>query len=278
MRRVTLLTDFGTEDGYAAAMAGVLASAAPDAVVEHASHAIEQGDLFSAAFTLSRYARLYPEGTVHVVVVDPGVGTTRRSLAARIDGRYYVAPDNGVLTLALQGAQEVTVVEITDPEIVDYASATFHGRDIFAPAAGHLAQGGELEELGPTIYDPKLLPVPNPERSEAGVAGEVIQVDRFGNLITNIPEEWLGRAPSAGSAPSGTPDDSGLMVSVAGEPVGPIRRTYGDVAAGSLVALVGSTGLLEVSVRDGSAAGRLGVESGAPVKVLQGSGPDGHRL
>lgn len=255
MRRVTLLTDFGTRDGYAAAMAGVVAAAAPEAAIDHASHAIGQGDVFAATLALSRYARLYPDGTVHVVVVDPGVGTARRPLAARVDRRYFVAPDNGALTLILQGAQEAAIVEVMDSEIVADASATFHGRDIFAPAAAHLARGGTLDELGPAIHDPKLLAVPQPARTDTGIAGEVIHADRFGNLITNIPGDWLER------------DASGTTVTVAGEGVGPVRRTYGDVAAGAVVVLVGSTGMLEVSVRDGSAAQRLDVGPGTAVAV-----------
>lgn len=251
MRRVTLLTDFGTADGYAAAMAGVIAAAAPDAAVEHASHGIAQGDVFGAALALSRYVGRYPAGTVHVVVVDPGVGTDRRAIAARIDGRAYVAPDNGVLTRVLQPADSVEIVEITQPGIVAGSSATFHGRDIFAPAAAHLARGEPLEALGPAVRDPEILATPAPERTPTGVRGEVIHVDRFGNLISNIPEDWLG---------------TGRVV-VGGEPVGPVRRTYGEVPVGGVVALVGSIGLLEVSVRDGSAADRLGAGRGTPVMV-----------
>lgn len=252
MTRVTFLTDFGTADGYAAAMAGVVAASAPDAVVDHASHGIAPGDVFAAAMALSRYAVVYPEGTVHVVVVDPGVGTRRRSLAARIDGRFYVAPDNGVLSLVLAGADRVRVVEIADPEVVDEPSATFHGRDIFAPAAAHLARGGGLDELGPAVHDPRLLRIPQPSRTEGGVRGQVLSTDRFGNLITNVPAGWL---------------TDGAGISVDGESVGPVRCTYGDVEPGALLALVGSAELLEVSVRDGSAADRLGVGRGAEVVV-----------
>ena len=256
MTRVTFLTDFGTADGYAAAMAGVVAAGAPDAVVDHASHEVEPGDVRAAAFALARYALLYPEGTVHVVVVDPGVGTHRRPVAARIDGRLFVAPDNGVLTQVLQGAQRVRMVEVTDPEIAGGASATFHGRDIFAPTAAYLARGGRLEALGPEVHDPRLLPVPQPRRTDHGAEGEVVAVDRFGNLITNVPAGWL-------------PDPAAVVV--AGTDVGPVRHTYGDVASGELLALVGSVELLEVSVRDGSAADRLGVGRGAAV-VVRGAG------
>lgn len=231
-------------------MAGVIASVAPSAVVEHASHDIPPGDILAAALGLFRYADLYPEGTIHVVVVDPGVGTDRRPLAARIDGRFYVAPDNGVLTLVLQGAGRVEIVAVTEPGILQSASATFHGRDIFAPTAARLAEGGDLTDLGPAVRDPLILAIPQPERTDAGARGEVLSTDRFGNLVTNIPGEWLASTP---------------QVTVAGQSAGPLRTTYGDVAPGEVVALVGSLGLLEVSVRDGNAAARLGVGRGAEV-------------
>lgn len=254
MRRVTLLTDFGTVDGYAAAMAGVVASRARTAVVEHASHDIPPGDILAAALGLHRYAVLYPEGTVHVVVVDPGVGTARRPLAARIDARFYVAPDNGVLTLVLQRAESVEIVAVTEPGILRAASATFHGRDIFAPTAARLAQGAELAGLGEAVLDPALLSIPQPQRTDTGARGEILAADRFGNLITNIPAGWLESTT-----------DAAAQVTVAGQAAGPLRRTYGDVARGELVALIGSLGFLEISVRDGSAAARLGVGRGAEV-------------
>ena len=274
MTRVTLLTDFGTADGYAAAMAGVIAAGAPDAAIEHASHDVEQGDIFGAALTLSRYATLYPPGTVHVVVVDPGVGTARRPLAARIDGRSYVAPDNGVLGLVLAGAADVRIVEITSPGIVDGASATFHGRDIFAPAAARLARGDALDALGSMVDDPESLTVPEPRRHGTEIRGRVLHVDGFGNLISNIPAGSIGvragvehpLAVGAGAAPDAPLSDD-VEVVVADTPVGPVRRTYGDVESGEVVALVGSIGLLEVSVRDGSAASRLGADRGTPVTV-----------
>lgn len=254
MPHVTLLTDFGTVDGYAAAMAGVVASRAPGAVVEHASHDIPPGDILAAALGLFRYAVLYPEGTVHVVVVDPGVGTVRRPLAARIDGRFFVAPDNGVLTLVLQAAESVEIVAVAEPGILRNASATFHGRDIFAPTAARLAEGAELDGLGPAVLDPVILAIPQPQRTETGARGEILAVDRFGNLITNIPAEWLESTTEAAT-----------RVTVAGQAAAPLRTTYGDVAPGELLALIGSLGFLEISVRDGSAAARLGVGRGAEV-------------
>jgi S-adenosyl-L-methionine hydrolase (adenosine-forming) len=256
--RVVLLTDFGTADGYAAAMAGVIAAAAPGAAVEHASHDIAPGDVFGAALALSRYARLYPPETIHLVVVDPGVGTARRGLAARIDDRYYVAPDNGVLSRVLTGADHVRLVTVERAGLGDRASPTFHGRDIFAPAAAHLARGGALDALGDPVHDPFLLETPEPTRDGMGVRGQVIGVDRFGTLITNIPASWIRPDPQGGNPP---------RVTVGGADAGPVRRTYADVEPGELVALIGSLGLLEVSVRDGSAARCVGEARGAAVEV-----------
>lgn len=255
-RRVTLLTDFGTADGYAAAMAGIIAAAAPSALIDHASHDVPPGDISTAALTLSRYAFLYPPGTVHLVVVDPGVGTDRRAIAAFVDGRFFVAPDNGVLTRVLQGSQRVSLVDLPAPP--DDASSTFHGRDLFAPAAARIAGDEPLSDLGTPVTDPILIALPEPTRTGDRLSGEVLQVDRFGNLITNIPGRWVverGR-------------EARVRVSLdSGTVIGPVRQTYADVARGELVALVGSLGLLEVSVRDGSAAQRLGAERGTAVVV-----------
>ena len=249
MRRVVLLTDFGTADGYAAAMAGVVAAAAPGALIEHAAHDIAPGDIFGAALALSRYAALYPAGTVHLVVVDPGVGTGRRALAAASKGRFYVAPDNGVLTFILRDDRDARLIHLPDG---DAASATFHGRDIFAPAAGRIAAGADPDGMGTPAEDPVRLPVPEPVREGDRIHGVVLHVDRYGNLITNIPGDWM---PAGGEVWLGFAR------------AGPLRRTYGDVAEGESVALIGSLGLLEVSVRNGSAADRLSAARGAPVFV-----------
>ncbi|HKJ93558.1 MAG TPA: SAM-dependent chlorinase/fluorinase, partial [Longimicrobiales bacterium] len=192
-------------------------------------------------------------GSVHVVVVDPGVGTRRRTVAVRADDRFLVGPDNGVLSWALADARQRRAVEIREPVAGAPAeSATFHGRDVFAPAGAHLARGEPLETLGPPADD--LVELPRPaHRAAAGVVrGVVLAVDRFGNLITNIPAAAL---------------PPGAAVRVEGTNVGPLRRTYGDVDAGSLVALIGSLASLEVSVRDGSAADALGVTRGAAIEV-----------
>jgi S-adenosyl-L-methionine hydrolase (adenosine-forming) len=250
---VTLLTDFGTRDGYVAAMKAVLANLAPDAFVADAAHDLPQGDVHGGAIALLRYWRLYPPGSVHVVVVDPGVGTRRRAVAAEVDGRFLVGPDNGVLSWALADARRRETVEIRLPVAgAPGSSATFHGRDVFAPAAAHLARGDALHGLGPAAEDLVRLPRPAHEPAAGVVRGVVIAVDRFGNLITNIPAASLPPRAS---------------VHVEGRDVGPLNRTYGDVEPGGVVALIGSLASVEVSVRDGSAAQALGVERGAVVEV-----------
>lgn len=258
-RRITLLTDFGTGDGYAAAMRGVLAGLAPQAVVEDASHDVPAGDIRHAAFALAAYWRLYPEDTIHVVVVDPGVGSGRRALVGTADGRFLVAPDNGVLGRVTAAAGTVRLRAVEAPELMRAdVSTTFHGRDVFAPAAAHLANGVALERFGPVVEDPVALDLPVPLRSEDVVQGQVAHVDHFGTLVTNVPADWV---------------DPRADVSVDGVSVGRLRGTYADVEPGRPVALIGSAGLLEVAVRNGSATRVMGRGRGAEV-TLSRHGPD----
>lgn len=234
-------------------MRGVISAIAPNAVVADATHEIAPGDVSAAAYVLARYARFYPPGTIHVAVVDPGVGSQRRALAARIDQQFYVAPDNGLLTRVLNRAASSRFVTI-DAEAYRRieVSATFHGRDIFAPAAAWLACGVPLDDLGARIDEPVLLDLPHPQRTRSRVEGVVEYVDHFGNLITNIPASWL---------------DAGALVAVADREVGILRTTYSDVVPGSALALTGSDGMLEIAVRDGSASALLRVGRNAAVDV-----------
>ncbi|HKV51280.1 MAG TPA: SAM-dependent chlorinase/fluorinase [Gemmatimonadaceae bacterium] len=240
---ITLLTDFGTADGYVGEMKGVIYAMLPQAKVVDIAHDVAAQDVDGARLAIARYWRRFPLGTIHVVVVDPGVGTARAALAVESDGQFLVGPDNGVLSPALLRS-EVRVVELAIPV---QASATFHGRDVFAPAAARLAGGTPLEALGTTFDAPVLRRTPEAKRlADGSVSGEVITVDRFGNLITNLV------APRGGSV-------------VLGDRVVPIVRSYADVAAGDVVAVVGSSGLLEIAVRDGSAGDALRIARGAAV-------------
>ena len=251
--RITLLTDFGTADGYVAAMRGVIAGIAPDVRVEDAGHEIPAGDITAGAWALGTYWHFFPEGTIHVVVVDPGVGSTRRALAARCGGHWLVGPDNGVLTRPLLEHADADVVAIENRALLrDVVSSTFHGRDVFAPAAAHLARGVPLAELGPRVQDAVLLPELLPRREGGTIRGQVVHVDRFGNLISNIPGDWL--AP-------------GAHVRIGAKDIGPLRSTYADVARGQELALLGSGGFLEVAVRDGNAAASLWQRRGSEVTV-----------
>jgi hypothetical protein len=240
---ITLLTDFGTADGYVGEMKGVLLTRAPEATLVDIAHDIAPQDVEAARLVLARVWRRFPAGTVHVVIVDPGVGTERVALAVESDERFFVGPDNGVLSPALlvAGARAVRL------DVAPEASATFHGRDVFAPAAAALALGGPLDALGPPMPQPQIRRTAEPKRIGDGVmAGEVISVDRFGNAITNL----VGLR-------AGTIETAGLTLI--------LRRTYGEVPVGTALAIVGSTGLIEIAVRDGSAAHALKLGRGSPV-------------
>ena len=242
---ITLLTDFGTADGYVAEMKGVLFSAAPEATVVDLSHDIPSQDIECARLAVARYWRRFPPGTVHVVVVDPGVGTTRAPLAVSSDGRFLVGPDNGVLSPSLLAAGSHAV----SLRVPSTAAPTFHGRDVFAPAAAQLALGFAVDELGTVLSDPVVRRTPEARRAPDGsVLGEVIAIDRFGNAVTNLI------APRGG------------QVEIAGRRL-PIARSYADVPPGEFVALIGSIGFVEVAQRDGRAADALGVARGTPVTL-----------
>jgi len=246
---VTLLTDFGTADGYVAEMKGVLLTAVPDATIIDVAHDVAAQDTEGARLALARYWRRYPPGVVHMVIVDPDVGTQRAALAIESDGRFLVGPDTGVLSPALlvPGARAIRL------SIPQGASMTFHGRDVFAPAAARLATGATLDQLGGAFGDAIIRRTPEPHRAGDGaVHGQVIHIDRFGNAVTNL------LAPHGGE------------VVVAGR-VLPIARTYADAPAGGYVAVTGSSGLVEVARRDGSAAAGLSLVRGTPVVLRSGT-------
>jgi S-adenosyl-L-methionine hydrolase (adenosine-forming) len=252
MTIITLATDFGSTDSYVAEMKGALLSGAPSAVLVDVSHGIWPGDIRSAAHILGRTWSRFPRGTIHLVVVDPGVGSSRAALAFSAHGHCFVGPDNGVFTPVLHDA-EIEAVVLSTPES---ASATFHGRDLFAPAAAALASGASLRSLGdPFAGIPKRLAYTQPHHEGKTVVGEVIYVDRFGSLITNLTSELV--PPYA-------------RVEVEDLDLGPLKRTFDDVPTGGLLAYVGSGGTIEIAVRNGSAARRLGIGVGGRVRAILG--------
>jgi S-adenosylmethionine hydrolase len=250
---VTLLTDFGAGSGYPAQLKGVLLSALPDARIVDLSHDVPAFDVLAGALLLEACLPWFPADAIHVAVVDPGVGTARRALCVvGPDGRRAVGPDNGLLTPLLGAGARVHVI-VPGLALPAPASATFHGRDLFAPAAAALASGVAPAALGPAAADPVRLDVPEAIRRGAAIDGETLAADPFGNLVTSIRAAALGGAAVRAA-------------SVAGAPATWVR-TFGEAPRGALVAYVGSGGRVEVAVREGSAASRLGSARGHPVRL-----------
>ncbi len=253
---VTLLTDFGTADYFVAAMKGVVLGRAPAARLVDVTHEVPPQDVAAAAFTLLAVYRDFPPGTVHLVVVDPGVGSARRAIVASAAGQRFVGPDNGVLGYVLDREPGARVWHLDDPRRFRHpTSATFHGRDVFAPVAAALAMGAEPGSLGSEVRDPVRLASIAVRRDPDGtVHGAVLHVDRFGNCVTTL-------AP--GDLPAG--QGEALRLSVGGREVRRLRAHYAGAEPGEPFAIRGSAGFLEVSVDGASAAERLGVRRGDPV-------------
>jgi S-adenosylmethionine hydrolase len=244
---ITLLTDFGTADAYVGEVKGALVSAAPSARLIDIAHDIEKFDTNGARLALARYWRRFPRGTVHLAVVDPGVGSDRAALAVASSGYFLVGPDSGLLSPALLIGGE-RVVRLPVPPS---ASNTFHGRDVFAPAAAALAVGTPLDSLGEPVHDPVVLRTPEPRRlADGSIEGEIIHIDHFGNAITNI----LGTTEGTVRAR---------------EHSIPVMRTYASVGLDQPLALTGSNGLVEIAVRNGSAAAMLQLSRGDKVLLTR---------
>ena len=260
---VTFLTDFGTADTFVGQMKGALLAVAPHAQAVDLTHHVAAQDVRGGAFQLWAAVEAFPAGSIHVAVVDPGVGTGRRALALKSKrGDLLVGPDNGLLALALDRLGGLAAgVALSDPAYwrVPNPSSTFHGRDVFAPAAGHLAAGVPLERLGPTIDDPERpFSLPSPRLDGKDLVGEIVHVDGFGNLVTSFTADSLPVR---------------FRVWVSGIEVRDCPHvTYRSVPSGGYLAVMGSAGLLEVSVRDGSAAKATGAKAGDPVIVFTGEG------
>lgn len=263
-RLITLTTDFGLADEYAGVMKGVILSRFPTARIVDLTHQVPPQDLRRTAYLIEAARPYFPAGTLHVLVVDPGVGTARRLVLVAAAGQLFLAPDNGILTLPVQAGFE-SAYEVECRELyLETVSTTFHGRDILAPVAAELAKGMDPATVGRSLTSDELvvLPLTSAVIDPTGptVAGEVVSVDHFGNLLTNISHEDIRKA-------GGPPVPSGMLIRVRKADIVGVAASYGTAAAGELLALFNSRGLLEIAVNQGSAAGRLGVGSGEPVIV-----------
>ncbi len=256
---ITLTTDFGTIDSYVAQMKGVILAINPLAQIVDVTHHIPPQDVFRAASVVDEIAHVFPAGTIHVAVVDPGVGSSRAIVAAEAEEQRFIAPDNGLLGPVLARFPAKRVHRVSEESFWRRpVSATFHGRDIFAPVAAHWSRGTNLSQFGPSVEVTSLVSLPRPELRQEGavLVGRIEAIDTFGNLITNIDRSQLaGR------------DDSSLTISVAGQTISSVDRCYADRPSGVILALVGSSGRLEIAVSGGNAAACLNAVKGMEVRV-----------
>ena len=259
MRKIiSLTTDFGNADPWVGIMKGVMLSINPELAIVDLTHGIRPQDIIGGSLALADSIPFFPVDAIHVAVVDPGVGSTRKPIVVRIGECYLMGPDNGLLWPAIErlGGFEKAWHITNQAFLIKPVSTTFHGRDIFAPVAAHLSLGTAASELGPEIEDLQKLILPRPVTKEGKVMGEVIMVDTFGNLITNICVENIGRLSG-----------QKLTVMINGRVIGSISRAYSDVPAGDVLALEGSSGRLEIACFKGNAAAHLGATRGTPVEV-----------
>ena len=258
-RIITLTTDFGTSDAYVGIMKGVILSINPNVRIVDLTHAIPPQDIYEAAFSIYAAHRYFPKGTIHIIVVDPGVGSDRQAIVSRIGSAYFVCPDNGVLSYLLQsveneGGRSIDSVAIQNsayylPEV----SNTFHGRDIFAPVAAHLSLDVSLDGIGPPVQTLVQLPIPKIDISGDTLIGQIIKIDRFGNLITNI---------SKGAFEAFLSDDVMYEIRVGNASLNQLNAAYADTEIGEPLAIVGSSALLEIAINGGNAAKQFGLKRG----------------
>ncbi len=259
---VALLTDYGTRDQYAGSLRGAVLAACPDAQVVDISHDVASHAVREAAFVLRATVAAFPAGAAFVAVVDPGVGSSRRGIAIRAGGYFFVGPDNGIFSLVLADHPEAEVRELTNAGLFrPTVSSTFHGRDIFGPVAGALVRGTAFEEVGPRIHDAFHFEFPRPLIGDDVVEGQVIYIDTYGNLVSSIGgAEWQAFIESASG-------DLTEMVADINHVIVPVVTTFGDVPEDEACAFLGSAGRIEVAVNRGSAAKRFEASIGSAVKL-----------
>lgn len=258
---LTLTTDFGTKDGFVGTLKGVIWRICPEAQIADISHEISPQNVLEGAFALWRAYAFFPTGTIHVAVVDPGVGTSRRPIAARMGGNNFVGPDNGLFTPMYQDAEKkgwpVEIIHLTNQKyFLPEVSRTFHGRDIFAPVAAHLANGVPIADLGPAITDPVRLTMPKPEKTPEGWHAHITVVDVFGNCTTDLPAAALVERDR-------------VTFRLGGREVSGLVDSYGHKKSGDLIALVDSENFVEIAIVNGSASKILGARIGDVVEVLE---------
>ena len=264
MSIITLLTDFGCRDEYVGLMKGVILSIHPAATIVDITHQIDRQNLMQAAYAIHGSYRYFPEGSVHLVVVDPGVGTDRSMLAMKLQNQYFIAPDNGVLSLLLDEDLVDELIDITNSEFfLDTVSHTFHGRDIIAPVGAHIARGVELRQLGNELVPADAIRLTNIRARTAddqNIVGRIVAVDHFGNLITNIEHQMM--------ITNGLSNQTNrITIQIGSHTIHGMGRTYENGHSNTPMALIGSRGYLEIAVPGGNAARQLNVRSGARVQV-----------
>jgi hypothetical protein len=256
---ITLLTDFDTKDHYVASMKGVILGINPLCVFVDISHRIRPQDIREGAFVLANAYSFFPRGTIHLCVIDPGVGGSRRPILVKTRDHSFVGPDNGLFGLVLLREKAEEIIILNQPDFfLPRVSSTFHGRDLFAPVAAHLSLGIRPESFGPVTGTWKRLSAASPDVSSNRLSGEIIHIDAFGNLITSIDETLLFRFLR------GRP----FSIKAGDRSIGGLCKTYRDAGKGELTALIGSGGLLEIAVRDGDAGKKLKIKRGDPVRIV----------
>ena len=259
MTTLSLTTDFGNVNGFVGTMKGVIWGIAPDVNIADISHDIPAQDIRTGAIALWRSSAYFPTGSVHVAVVDPGVGTKRRAIAAKLGDQFFVLPDNGLITPMLEDAEakgkDIRIVHLDKPEYwLQQVYTTFHGRDIFAPVGAHLASGVPLEKLGTLITDPVRLPLPKPVITDEEIQGSILVIDVFGNCTTNVRVLDVANLKN-------------LQLEIAGKVIQGVLPSYGHAKVGDLVAVTDSEGFIEVAVVNGSAARTLGIQLDDQVRI-----------
>ncbi|MEO5989661.1 MAG: SAM-dependent chlorinase/fluorinase [Candidatus Eisenbacteria bacterium] len=258
---VTFTSDFGHQDWFVGVVHGVILGIAPDAHVVDLHHGIAAGAIARGAFVLEAAAQDFPAGTIHLAVVDPGVGTDRRALGVSARGQTWVGPDNGLLEWAL-ASPDAQVHSLTEEQWFRRpVSRTFHGRDVFAPVAAHLARGVSVGSFGPRVLNPVRLPAHAPVLRGDALEGHVVAIDCFGNALTNLTAEALARAFGAATA------DDRFEISLLERSIQGLARSYGDAPVGTLLAILGSSGRVEIAQVGGHAAERLGIGERDPIRV-----------